>query len=152
MVLFFISTLGLSVAAMAALLALKHYELASGKVVFAGMRPAMSAFSKKTLHWGQQILPALAQELIEKAWKFVLTQTHRAVAYSAIIFERALERVLRSVREWTESTHPSQEPSAFLREVADHKKNLLYKKGLKKNVLKDPTPHDSVQDQEKPQV
>jgi hypothetical protein len=140
MVFFFITTLGISVLGMIALLTVKRYELVTGKLLFAGARPKVGAFFQTTSRWGRQILPALAQRQIERAWRFSLTQTHRAAAYSVVTFEHALERVLSAVRERTGDVHTSGEPSAFLREVADHKKHLLYKKGLKKSPPRDTLP------------
>ena len=141
MVLFFISTLGFSVFAMVALLAVKRYELASGRMMLAGVRPKTSAFFQTISQWGQKILPALARHYVERATRLVVTNVQLALAQSIVKFEHALESVLNAVRERTDHAHPDREPSAFLREVADHKKNLLYKKGL----LKKSHPRDTLQ-------
>jgi hypothetical protein len=125
MVFFFISALGISLIAMVTLLAVKRYELASGRMLFAGVRPKTSAFFQIILQWGQKILPALALRYIERVWMLLRTKTQRAIAYSIVTFERTLESTLSAVRERTQGAHPDLEPSAFLREVADHKKSLL---------------------------
>lgn len=140
MVLFFTCTLGVSVLAMIALLAVKRYELATGKMVFSGVRPGMNVFFETASRWGQKILPALARQYIERVVRLMLTRLQLALAHGVVAFEHTLERVLSAVRRRTEGEHPHHEPSAFLREVADHKKNLLYKKGLKKSP-----PHDTLQ-------
>lgn len=137
MVIFFISTLAVSLVAMVILLAAKHYELTTGRVMFAGARPRMSAFFETTSRWGQKILPALAREQLERLIKLAMANVQRALAQIIVTFEHVLERVLRAVRERTEPAHPYREPSAFLREVADHKKHLLYKRGLKKSPPRD---------------
>jgi hypothetical protein len=147
MVLFFTSTLCLSVLAMVALLAVKRYELVSGRVLFSGVRPAVNSFFGQVSQWGQKILPELLRHYMERAAQFVLKKTQLGVAQIIVTFEHALESVLSAVRERTEDLHPSREPSAFLREVADHKKNLLYKKrSLKKPKLKNTETRDTVQE------
>lgn len=145
MVLFFTTTLALSIVAMVLLLTLKRYELATGRVVFAGARPALNSFFHTVLWFGQQVLPELARNQIERGWNVLLAGVQRAIAYTIVSVEHVLERILHTVRERTQSVRPSGEPSAFLREVADHKKTLLYKKGLKKPILKEPAPRDTVQ-------
>lgn len=144
MVLFFTTTLAISIVAMILLLILKRYELATGRMVFAGARPALNSFFHTVMWFGQQVLPELARNQIERGWNVVLTGIQRAIAYSIVSIEHVLERILHTVRERTQSVRPG-EPSAFLREVADHKKTLLYKKGLKKQPLKEPAPRDTVQ-------
>ncbi|MDO8548165.1 MAG: hypothetical protein Q7R71_00635 [bacterium] len=141
MVLFFTATLGVSVIAMILLLAVKRFELVSGRMVFAGTRPKLSAFFERLSLWSQKILPALARQHIERLGRAAVIKLQVTIAHSVVTFEHTLERVLHTVREKTGGISVNREPSAFLREIADHKKNLLYKKGLKKLP-----PRDSVQE------
>ena len=132
MVLFFIVTLVFSLCAMILLLAVKRYELSTGRVVFASLRPSTSSFFEKLSRWGRKILPSLARSYIERAMNSALTKIQLWLAKTILALEHVLERVLHAVRERTGEMNIDREPSAFLREVADHKKNLSYKKDVKK--------------------
>ena len=142
MVLLFSTTLAVSVVCMLLLLGLKRYELSSGSVFFAGARPALSTFFHNALFWVERVLPALLKSYTLRALRALRSLFWKAIALGVIVFERTLERVLHTVREKTAPSRAPGEASAFLREVADHKKNLLYKKSL----LKKPRPRDSVQE------
>ena len=132
MVLFFTATLGFSMLAMILLLVVKRYELVSGRVVFAGARPGLNSFFETISRWTHGTLPSLLRQYIERLVRFVLTKLQLLLAQVILMLEHGLERILHAVRERTGDQYVDREPSAFLREVADHKKNLLYKKGLKK--------------------
>lgn len=140
MVLFFTAMLGVSLSAMMILLLLKRYELVSGRMMFSSARPGMNVFFEKVSQWGRKILPTLVRQYVERLAQLALTKLQLALAQIIVAFEHSLEKVLSAVREKTEPVHLDREPSVFLREVADHKKNLLYKKGLKKHP-----PRDTVQ-------
>ncbi len=132
MVFFFTVTLVLSLCAMALLLAVKRYELTTGRVMLASMRPGASSFFEKLSQWGRKILPSLVRQYVERAVQIVLTKLQLWLAKIILSLEHSLERVLHTVRERTGDGDVDREPSAFLREVADHKKNLSYKKDVKK--------------------
>lgn len=136
MVILFTSALAVSVVAMIALLAAKRYELTTGRVIFAGLRPGMSVFFETTSRWGRKILPALVREQMERGVRLVVARIQLWLAETIVRLEHALESVLSTVRSHTE-VPTNREPSAFLREVADHKKHLLYKRGLKKSPPRD---------------
>ena len=125
--LFFVTTLVLSLLGMVGLLTVKRYELTSGKLIFAGVRPGASTFFERTLRWGEKILPHLVKQQAERASRYVVRTLQLALAHSIVWLERTLEQVLSAMRERTENVDLHNEPSAFLREVADHKKNLLKK-------------------------
>src|SRR5665647_3894124 len=99
MALFFIATLIISILAMAALLGFKRYELASGNVLLASARPAIGAFFKHALWWIEKVLPALVRVYSRRALRFCKVVLQRAIARSILWVERALERVLHTVRE-----------------------------------------------------
>lgn len=69
------------------------------------------------------VLPSLVRQHAEQAVSATLARLQVVLAHAIIWLERTLERVLSAVREKTEE-YVDREPSAFLREVADHKKNL----------------------------
>jgi hypothetical protein len=125
MVLFFTIALVISLVGMLSMLSLKRYEITTGRVVFSGLRPIVSTLLSNTLVWLQKILPMLLQNLFVRGISAARTLVHRLVAQSILAFEYVLESVLHTVREKTAPQRHVGEVSAFLREVADHKKKLL---------------------------
>jgi len=59
---------------------------------------------------------------------------HRTTAWSVLQVERMLEKTLHTLRHTT-AARADGEASAFLREVAEHKKSLIEKSGEKKNAI-----------------
>src|SRR3989344_4585768 len=111
MVLSLSALLVVSVAGVSVLLGVKQYELQSGRVVFARVRPAAGAMLGAALHFCEQHLPALALRALKHAWALVRQVTHRAVAWFLLHTETLLERTLRTLRY---NTRPEGgEASAF---------------------------------------
>jgi len=127
MALFFTITLALSVAGMLFLLAFKRYELSSGTVIFARGRPAISNFFRQTLWWVEKVLPTLMRAYSRRIMRWCKAALQRAIARSILWVEHTLEKILRSVREKTEAPRTPGEASAFLREVAEHKRKLSHR-------------------------
>lgn len=127
MALFFTVTLGISIVGMLLLLGFKRYELVSGNVLFASRRPAIGSFFKHTLWWIEKVLPALVRAYSRRAWHFCKTMLQQSIAKSILWVEHSLERVLHTVREQTTVERTPGEASAFLREVAEHKRKLSRK-------------------------
>lgn len=124
MVLFFTAGLAISILGMVGLLVFKRYELQSGKVIFASARPAVGDFFKQALWWVEKVLPALVRVYTIRTVRFCKIALQRALARSILLVEHTLERVLHLVREQTAITRAPGEASAFLREVAEHKRKL----------------------------
>jgi len=108
---------------MIAILALKRYELRTNRVLFAQARPGLGGFFSGALVWVEQVLPALAAQLLRRAYVRARAAARAALAHGAIIADRLLERALHALRRGT--LEPRGEASPFLREVAEHKKKLL---------------------------
>ena len=126
MVLFFLTTLGVSVTGLLALILLKQWELSTGKMLAGSLRPAMHAFFHNVLVWFETVLPALLRERTSTLGKNLLAVVHRTTALLVLLTERLLERTLRFVHRSTDVRHRAAgEASAFLREVAEHKRKLL---------------------------
>lgn len=138
MVLFFTVTLLVSVAGMILLIAIKRFEVASGRIMLSGVRPRLNSFFARLSWWGNKMLPALARQQVERIARLALARTQLAIAHAVVYVEHLLERVLNAVRSRTEGQYMEQEPSAFLREVADHKKTLLHKKRSSKKQTPQP--------------
>jgi hypothetical protein len=129
MVLFFTATLLLSILGLASLIYIKRWELHTGKLMFAGVRPSLGGLSHRSLQWFERALPGLAAAYARRAVHAGSAAVHRGAAWSILFVERGLEQVLETVRGVTE--HPpksNKEASVFLREVAEHKRQLLYSK------------------------
>ncbi len=125
MVLFFTVGLILSIAGMLGLLGFKRYELSTGNVLFASARPAVGHFLKQALWWVEKVLPALVRVYTMRTIRFCKVVLQRALARSILWIEHTLEQVLHTVRERTTTVRaPGGEASAFLREVAEHKRKL----------------------------
>lgn len=127
MVLFLTTLLGLSIVGMAAMLFLKRYELTTGRMVLSGVRPVVGTFLSRGLLWIEKILPVLVRSQLSRAVQALRDLVQRLIAQSILMFEHALERLLHTVREKTAPAREPGEASAFLREVADHKKKLLHR-------------------------
>lgn len=124
MVVFFIITLGLSIVGMLALLGFKRYELASGRVFFSAVRPRVVSSLERGVRLVGETLPARARELARVEGAKLRTRLHVLFARAVLFIEHMLERILHVVRENTEPERVVGEASAFLREVANHKKKL----------------------------
>ena len=124
MVLFFTAGLVLSILGMVGLLGFKRYELVSGTVLFVSVRPAVGHFFKQALWWVEKVLPALVRMYTIRFVRFCRIVLQRGIARSILWLEHILELVLDTVREQTAVTRMPGEASAFLREVAEHKRKL----------------------------
>ena len=125
MIIFFIVTLGLSIAGLVSLLVLKRLELATGHIFFSGVRPRMGELFYRTLLWIERDAPALAQELVRSLYKNGRHMANPGAAPGILWLARASEQTLRTLRRTTAvAPRAGGEASAFLREVAEHKKKL----------------------------
>ena len=123
----FIATLLFSVVGLVALIWAKHWELTTGRVILGGVRPQVGQFFHVVLFWIERVLPALARGYSRLFFREALAFLHRGTAALVLWVENLLERILHSVRHTTDvhHVHSAAQASAFLREVAAHKKQLL---------------------------
>jgi hypothetical protein len=119
-----IIVLAVSIVGMLALISVKSYELSTGKLLFAGARPRISRFSQRMVFIFGTALPRFVVWEARRVYRWLASFAHSAVARAALRLERWLESVLTTVREKTTTTRAPGEASAFLREVAEHKKKL----------------------------
>lgn len=123
--LFFTVTLVISIVGMTAILWLKRYELASGRVLFASTRPRLRTFFRQTLFWFERVLPGLLSHEVRRLWNLARSAARAGLARAILLIERWLEEGLRALRQLTaHAPHAKGEASPFLREVAEHKKKL----------------------------
>jgi hypothetical protein len=125
MIIFLIITLGVSLVGMTTLLALKRYELATGRVLFWSMRPRLNRLFFALLYFVERRLPRLVREGVESGVAFVRREIHKFIAKVIVFSEFWLQRALDFLHLTTHAPHPTTPASAFLREVAEHKRNLL---------------------------
>jgi hypothetical protein len=122
---FFSITLAVSVVGLLSILLLKRYELSTGKMVLGKARPKVSRVSHDVVLTVEYILPSLVVRIIKRSIELVKDWLKQVVARAIFLFERMLEVLLHTVREKTRPPRGAGEASAFLREVADHKRELL---------------------------
>ena len=125
MVLFFGVGLLVSIVGLVALFMIKRWELQTGNMVFATTRPRIGAWAHATLLWIERVLPALTMHYSKHAGKTAERLLHHGAAQALLAVEHGLERVLNTLRGVTEQPRSDKEASAFLREVAEHKRKLL---------------------------
>ena len=128
MVLFFCATLLISILGIVCLLWVKRWELRTGNMVLAGVRPHVGQVSRGFLVWVERVLPHLISAYIRRSARTAESVMHHAAARGLLSAEHGLEHILRSLRGVTERPRANREASVFLREVAEHKRKLLYRK------------------------
>ncbi len=134
MVFFFVTTFILAIIGMVAILSVRHWELETGNVCLTNVRPQMSRALRFVSLWCGHILPTLIRIYSRRAWRAISVSAHHTAARVAIKLEQLLEHTLHMVRRTTEIPRGSGEVSAFLREVAEHKKKLLRYRDKKSTI------------------
>ncbi len=124
MVTFFTAMLSVSLVGIISLLAVKRFELATGKVLFGRARP--DGFFRKFFIFMERVLPAIIRYFIVSFGRYVRSHFQRSVAWVVLHVERLLERVLHTVRTRTTPPPGKGEVSSFLRAVAEHKSKLVH--------------------------
>jgi len=131
----FLITLGASILGMALLLVLKHMELETGRVLLGSARPAVGRFFHAGMVWLEHILPALLRQALFSAGRALRAWVREVIVRGIVFFERMLELTLTTVREKTRAPKGTGQVSAFLREIADHKKKLLKRSPSERVIL-----------------
>ena len=136
MVLFFTITLGFSILGLIILFGLKRFELTSGRVMFASARPNMNMFFSRGLSLFEYVLPSLMKRGVGGIWGSVRNAVKAILARLMFAFEYTLERLLGMLRRQTEAPLESRNHvSAFLREVVEHKRDLLKRAKSERVIL-----------------
>lgn len=125
MALFFTATLLISILGLVSLIALKRWELRTGGALGGSLRPRVGRFSEDVLAWFEGSLPELVHRNALHLLELSKNSLHHGVAKAVVFTEGKLEHTLHVLRHTTEEKPRSGEASAFLREVAEHKKQLL---------------------------
>ena len=134
MVVFLTALLCISLAGLACVLYAKHWEQTNGKLMMSRVRPKAGEVLGVGLNFVERRAPALLRDAASRAYAAARTLVHRSTAWAVLQVEQMLEKTLHTLRHTTAA--PSEgEASAFLREVAEHKKSLIEKSGEKKNAI-----------------
>ncbi len=123
MVIFLVVLLGISIVGLVALLSIKRWELTTGKMLLSQSRPHVGAFLGSAAVAVERHLPALVRRAVHYWYRRIFAFVLRLVALLVLYAERLLERTLHLLRHST-SAPRGEQPSEFLREVAEHKKAL----------------------------
>ena len=134
MVTFFSTTLVIAILGLAGLIAAKRRESTTGRVFFSGVRPVAGHLLGKGLHFVERRAPALVRSGASALIAAARTGIRFSIAWVVLRAERLLEKTLHTLRHTT-ATRGEGEASAFLREVAEHKKSLLEGSDKKKNAI-----------------
>ena len=136
MILFLTIVLVASCIAMVALLWVKHWELSTGRVIFSQSRPRIGQFFERLLFAIERHLPILVRRYWQQFLVWLRVNARGAIARGLLATERSLEHALQTLRQKTQP--PPREKtgsaSAFLREVAEHKKRLAHKARAKRDI------------------
>lgn len=128
MVIFFTTLLAVSLVGLMGLIGVRRYELVNNRVIFANIRPRVGAWLGAGVHFFERVAPTFVRHLAAKAYRHSSELVHRGTAWAVIHTEALLERTLQVLRHTT-AKEGGGEASAFLREVAEHKKQLQERSG-----------------------
>lgn len=135
MIFFLTSTLLLSSLGIVSLLTLKRYETRTGHLVLAGVRPKVGGVLQTIVLFVEHILPALVRHTIASGWRALRDVLKRLLARGILLFELVLHRMLTYIHDVMQPPQGGGQASAFLREVAEHKRKLLQRSPEKRVIL-----------------
>lgn len=126
MLFFLTSILIFSSLAMMLLLYVKHLEMRSGRLLFAKIRPHVSAASVRLTATVEQHIPVVLERALRYALHWIRVRVRDIVARILLTVEHSLEAMLDGIKHSLTPPHGAsgQASSAFLREVAEHKRKL----------------------------
>ena len=127
MVLFLTIVLIASSVSLIALLCAKQWEVTTGRMLFGSMRPRVQAVSHQMLHAVEHHLPTIVRRGVYVVVLWLRTGARAGIARALLSAEHSLEKILHALRRTTmvPQHHAQGRASAFLREVAEHKRRLV---------------------------
>ena len=134
MVLFLIIILYVSMAGIGAILYTKHWETAHNKLMMSRARTKAGEALGAGLNLVEKRAPELVRGAALRGYAAARLLLHKGVAWSVLQVERMLEKTLHTLRHTTQPRSEG-EASAFLREVAEHKKMLQESSSKEKNAI-----------------
>jgi hypothetical protein len=127
-----VSALGLIV-----LLVLKRYEMKRGKLLLARIRPGAGGVAYRAVMFVESVLPALVVGGVQGLFLGVRALARRVMARTIVLFERVLHRMLAFMHDMTRPPSGGGPASAFLQEVAEHKRALQKRSSGKGAIFDD---------------
>lgn len=137
MTLFFSITLCLSAVGLVLLLGLKRYEMNTGRVFFARIRPKINRVLHNLVLFVQYMLPFMARRSVAHALRALRVALSSAVARLILYLEVSLHRMLVTIQHAMQPRRGGGTTSTFLQEVADHKRKLLRNPAEKKAIIEE---------------
>ncbi len=131
MVVFLTVLLCVSLSGLACILYAKRWEEMNGKLMMSKVRPKAGEVLGVGLNFVEHHAPALLRSTASRGYAAARVLLHRGVAWGMLQVERVLEKTLHTLRHTTQMRGDG-EASAFLREVAEHKKMLQERSSDKK--------------------
>jgi len=125
MTLFFFITLCLSALGLTLLLGVKRYEMNTGHVIFMRARPKVSRFMHWVMVFIEHVLPFVARRSAAQALRLARAGISNMLARLTLYIETSLRRLLLAIQQGMQPKRGGGVASAFLQEVAEHKKKLL---------------------------
>jgi len=134
MVVFLTTLLCVSLAGLSCVLYVKHWEQSSGKLMMSRVRPKAGEVLGVGLNFVERRAPTLVRTAALRGYAVARVLAHRGTAWAVLQAERLLEKTLHTLRHTT-AVRNEGEASAFLREVAEHKKLLQDSSSKEKNAI-----------------
>jgi hypothetical protein len=137
MTLFFFISLCVSAFGLVLLLGFKRYEMRTGRVVFARLRPAMRRVIHPIVLFVQYLLPFMARRSIAVTVRAARAGLTATLARVTLYLEATLARMLAAVQQAMQPRRGGGQASSFLQEVADHKRRLLKDPAEKRAIFEE---------------
>ncbi len=137
MVLFLTVAVLISATGMVLVLVLKSYEMRTGRLFLGSLRPPVARSLHNSVLFIEYILPGLARRGVRGAWLAARAVLKAGAARAILFFEAALERMLSIIRDAMQPPRGGGQASQFLRDVAEHKRQLLERPANKRAIFDD---------------
>ncbi len=137
MTLFFFITLCVSATGLILLLSVKRYEMSTGHVIFVRARPSIARALHTAVLFVQYILPFVARRSLAHAVKLLRAALSNLLARLTVFIEGSLHRLLEEIHHLMQPKRGGGAASAFLQEVADHKRKLLKDPAEKRAIFEE---------------
>ena len=137
MVLFLLITLCVSLLGIILILSIKRYEMRTGRVFFARTRPAITAPLHTSSLVIEHLLPRFAQRSVDRGIVTIRAVLGRMLAKGTFMIETMLRKMLSAIHRVVEPRERGGPASAFLQEVAAHKRKLLRRAPDKRAIFEE---------------
>ncbi len=134
MTVFLIALMCISVVGISSVLYVKHWEASHGKLIMSGVRTKAGEALGVGLNFLEKRAPVVLRAAAMRGYIMARTLLHRGIAWMVLFVEHLLEKTLHSLRHTTQQRSDG-EASEFLREVAEHKKQLQNSASKEQNAI-----------------